>query len=96
MLLVLTSVYNYSADASFKGQYSSVNWPHIGPYLLYYISFKFYFEFAEFFDFEIHTALWATGENQIFFADTRDLKLGLCRPLIILFIYIHFLAWLSL
>ncbi len=75
MLLVLTSVHNYSADASLKGQYSSVRFLSYGfinqltpfrPYLLYYISFIFYFEFAKLFEFKIHTALWATGENQIF------------------------------
>jgi hypothetical protein len=55
--------------------------------------FKFCFEFAELFEFEIRTALWATAENQIFLADAMDLKLGWCRPSQILFIYIHFLAF---
>jgi hypothetical protein len=31
----------------------------------------------------------ATAGNQIFFAYTRDLKLGRYRPSIVLFIYIH-------
>jgi hypothetical protein len=41
---------------------------------------------------EIRTALWATAENLIFFADAMDLKLGWCRPSLILFIYIHFFS----
>jgi hypothetical protein len=53
-----------------------INRPHLGPCLLYYIIFKFCFEFAEFFEFEIRTALWATAGNQHFFAETKDLKLG--------------------
>ncbi len=44
------------------------------------------------FEFEIRTALWTTAENQIFLADTGDLKFGWCRPPIVLFIYIHFFS----
>jgi hypothetical protein len=70
-----------------------INRPHLGSCLLYKFFFEFFFEFAELFEFEIRTALWAKAENQIFFADAVDLKLGWCRPLLILFIYIHFLAF---
>jgi hypothetical protein len=37
---------------------------------------EFCFEFAEFFEFKIHSAPWTTVGSQIFFADTKDLKLG--------------------
>ncbi len=66
------------------------NRPRLAPCLLYYIFFEFCIEFAELFEFEIRTAQWATAENQTFLANTRDLKLGWCRPSVLLFIYIHF------
>jgi hypothetical protein len=44
-------------------------------------------------EFDICAALWATAENQIFFADAIDLKLGWCRPSLVLFIYTHFLSF---
>ncbi len=70
-----------------------INRPNLGLCLLYKNVFKFCFEFTELFEVEIHTELWATAENQIFFADARDLKLGWCWPSLELFIYIHFLAF---
>jgi hypothetical protein len=73
-----------------------INWSHLGPCLLHSIIFKFYFEFADLFEFEIRTALWATAGNQIFFADTRDLKLVWHRPFQVLFIYTRFLSSLFL
>jgi hypothetical protein len=65
----------------------------MGSCLLYKFFFELCFEFAELFELEIRTALWATVENQIFFADAMDLKLGWCRPSLILFIYIQVLAF---
>ncbi len=70
-----------------------INQPNLGLCLLYKIFFEFCFEFAELFEFEIRTALWATAENQIFWADAMDLRLGWCWPSLVLFIYIHFLAF---
>jgi hypothetical protein len=66
------------------------NRPRLAPCLLYYIFFEFCIEFAELFEFEIRTVQWATAGNQIFLANTRDLKLGWCRPSVLLFIDIHF------
>jgi hypothetical protein len=60
------------------------------------IFFEFCFEFAELFEFEIRTALWATAGNQIFLEQALDLKLGWCKPSLVLFIYLNFLASLSL
>jgi hypothetical protein len=52
-----------------------INRSHLGLCLLHYIFFEFCFEFAELFEFEIRTALWATAGNEIFFANSRNLKL---------------------
>ncbi len=46
-----------------------INRPNLGLCLLYKNVFEFCFEFAEFFEFEFRTALWATAENQILFED---------------------------
>jgi hypothetical protein len=42
------------------------NRQHLGHCLLSYIFFEFCFEFAELFEFEIRSALWAIAGNQFF------------------------------
>jgi hypothetical protein len=73
-----------------------INRSHLGLCLLHKIFLEFCFEFAELFEFKIRTALWATAGNPILFANSRNLKLVWRRPSLVLFIYIHFLASLSL
>ncbi len=69
---------------------------HLGLCILSYIFFEFCFEFAELFEFGIRTVLWATAGNQIFLKQIMDLKLVWCKPSLVLFIYVNFLASLSL
>jgi hypothetical protein len=64
-----------------------------GPLFTLLNFFEFCFKFAELYEFEIRTALWATAENQIFLEDALDLKLGWCRPTLVLFVYIDVLAF---
>jgi hypothetical protein len=59
-----------------------------GPLFTLLNFFRILSEFAELFDFKIRTALWATADNQIFFEQTKDLKVGWCMPSLLLFIYI--------
>ncbi len=56
-------------------------------------SFRILFQIRPVFRIRIRTALLATAQNQIFLADARDLKLGLCWPSLVLYLYIHFLAF---
>ncbi len=65
-----------------------INRPYLGPCLLHKNFFEFCFEFAELFEFEILRC--GPLRNTNFLADTRDWKLGWCRPSQVLFIYIHF------
>ncbi len=98
------SMYTVSTSSSFKGTVAwdfrplvlASNRLYLGLCILSYIFFEFCFEFAELFKFKIRTALWATAENQIFWEQTVDLKLGWCKPSLVLFIYINCLASLSL
>jgi hypothetical protein len=52
------------------------------PHLLYF--FEFCFEFAELVESETCSALCDNAGNQIVFANTRNLKLGWCRPSLVL------------
>jgi hypothetical protein len=54
------------------------------------------FEYAALFEFEIRSSLWATAGNQIFFADTRNLRLECHMTWLLLFMYIHFISSQSL
>ncbi len=57
---------------------------------LFTLLFEFCFEFAKLFEFEIRTPLWTTAGNHIFLGvNNGGLKLGWCRPSLVLFIYIH-------
>jgi hypothetical protein len=72
-----------------------INRPRLGSCFISYIFFEICFEFVELFKFEIRPMLWAIAGNQIFFVDTKYLKLGWYRARLLLFIYMHFSASLS-
>jgi hypothetical protein len=66
------------------------NWPHLGPCLLHYIFSSCVSTLLSYSNSKFVLRYGPLRGTRFFLADTRDLKLGWCRPSIILFIYIHF------
>ncbi len=72
-----------------------INRPHLGP-----VDSTMFFSnsVSNSLSYRIRNSYFAMGrwQNQIFFTDTRDFKLGWCRPSLVLIIYMHFLSSMSL